>query len=142
MSSGAAPASSLVAFGDEAFHEHPVHGFYVLASVVFDAGTGEKAREALRSLRKPRSTAKLHWYGMDRLQQHRVAKQLADFDGLHVVVTGAPVPRRRPERARAKCLSALIHELYGYGVEKLILGSARDRTQPGRHPHDGRSAAT
>lgn len=80
---------------------------------------------------------------MDRLQQRHIAKQLADFDGLHVVVTGAPVPRRRQERARAKCLSALIHELYGYGVEKLILearetelNQADIRTTAGVRQHD------
>ncbi|SFT71368.1 hypothetical protein SAMN04487904_106144 [Actinopolyspora lacussalsi subsp. righensis] len=114
--------AGLVAYGDESFHEDQESGFYVLATVVFDNHNIEdEARDCFRAMRGPRSVAKLHWNEMDRSQQRRVAKRLADFDGLHVVVTGEPVPRRRQERARSQCLKHLIYELHGYGVRHLIL---------------------
>ena len=36
-----------------------------------------------------------------------------DIDGYHVVAVGAPVPRRRQDRARARCLERLVVELSG-----------------------------
>ncbi|MFI0469093.1 hypothetical protein ACH347_33890 [Saccharopolyspora sp. 5N102] len=108
-----------VAYGDESFREHLEHGFYVLASAVFEIPTLEDARETLLALRGKRR--KLHWHGMDADEQRRVVKQLADLDGLHVVVIGSPVPLQRQERARAKCLTQLIIELHGLDVDTLVL---------------------
>lgn len=41
--------------------------------------------------------------------------------GFHVVAVGNPVPRRRQERARAACLTALVGELHGFGVQYLLI---------------------
>ncbi|MER7015970.1 hypothetical protein ABT324_31445 [Saccharopolyspora sp. NPDC000359] len=108
-----------IAYGDESFREHRQQGFYVLASVIVDTQEAEEAREVLLGLRGKHR--KLHWYEMEPDEQHRTIKHLADLDGLHVVVTGAPVPRQKQERARAKCLARLIHELHGFGVDLLVL---------------------
>ncbi|KAA5825350.1 hypothetical protein ABT337_31230 [Saccharopolyspora hirsuta] len=108
-----------IAYGDESFREHRQHGFYVLASVIFEAEVADDAREVLLGLRGKHR--KLHWYEMEPYEQHRIIKHLADLDGLHVVVTGAPVPLQKQERARAKCLTQLVHELHGFGVDLLVL---------------------
>lgn len=114
-------------FGDESFHEHPEYGFYVLAGVVFVPAAIAGARQALQQMRGARRTGKLHWNEMDVRQQCSAAKQLADFDGLHVVVVGSPVPQRRQERARAQCLRRLVTELHSYEVTSLHL-EARTQT--------------
>ncbi|MER5391824.1 hypothetical protein [Saccharopolyspora sp. NPDC002686] len=108
-----------IAYGDESFHEHPEHGFYVLAGVVFEPEALDEANEILLSLRGKHR--KLHWYDMGPGEQRRVVKQLADLDGMHIVVIGSPVPIQRQERARAKCLTQLVVELHGFAVDTLLL---------------------
>lgn len=49
------------------------------------------------------------------------AHRVADVEGFHVVAVSVPVPRRRQERARAVCLTVLVPELHGFGVEQLFL---------------------
>ncbi len=109
------------AFADESFFERPTAGFYVLATVVFDAEVAETAREVMLQLRGRRQTTKLHGNEMSTPQRLAAAKTLADLDGLHVVTVGAPVPAKRQERARAQCLTRLVVELVGYGVTDLWL---------------------
>ncbi|WP_177226550.1 hypothetical protein [Saccharopolyspora shandongensis] len=108
-----------VAYGDESFREHPEHGFYVLTGVVFEPSTLADACEALLALRGKHR--KLHWYDMGPVEQLRIVKKLADLDGMHVVVIGSPVPIQKQERARAKCLTSLVVELHGFGVDTLLL---------------------
>jgi hypothetical protein len=109
------------AFADESFQESPdSKGFYVLAAVVFDHDTCDHVREMLLKLRGQRAT-KLHWNEMDRHERHTAARRLAEISGLHVVTVGSPVPHRRQERARAVCLTRLVHELHGYGVRELLM---------------------
>jgi hypothetical protein len=75
----------------------------------------------MRRLLGSRRTNKLHWHEMDRLQQKDAAYSVAGIVGFHVVTVGAPVPRRRQERARAAYLAALVSELHGRGVEHLLI---------------------
>lgn len=114
------------AFADESFQESPDDkGFYVLAAVVFDHGSYDHVRETLLGLRGQRA-AKLHWNEMDRHERHTAARRLAEISGLHVVTVGSPVPQRRQERARAACLTRLVHELHGYGVGELLIEARTD----------------
>lgn len=117
-----APVSQ--AFADESFHEvDGVGGFYVLAAALFKVTSFADAREAMKSLRGRRRSAKLHWNEMDELQQQTAAKAVADLDGFHVVTVGAPVPGKKQERARVRCLGQLVYELHGFGVELLVMES-------------------
>jgi hypothetical protein len=109
------------AFADESFHEAPSGGFYVLAAAMFDPAAGDVAREAMREILGKRRTGKLHWNEMDKQERRNAAKIVAGLPGFHVVALGAPVPIRRQERARAKCLERLIFELHGYGVSHLVI---------------------
>lgn len=121
MPQGPPPSTPPVAFGDESFWEDPAEGCYVLAAAVFEQQGQEPARQLMRSLLGSRRTDKLHWHEMDRLQQKDAAHRVAGIAGTHVVALGTPVPRRRQERARAACLTALVSALHGLGVRHLFL---------------------
>lgn len=110
------------AYGDESFQEADTGGYYVVAAAVFKPGGDEAAREALTRLHRRRA-GKLHWNEMDSAEQRTVVKHLAALEALHLVTVGGPVPPRRQERARARCLHQLVLELHGYGVERLLLES-------------------
>lgn len=112
-----------LAFGDESFREDPAGGFYVIAVAIFERDGQEDARAELRALRGVARRGKLHWSDMESQQRHNAAKKIAELGGFHVVVVGAPVPHRRQERARAKCLRRLAFELHSYGVEHLVIES-------------------
>ncbi|MFC7326597.1 DUF3800 domain-containing protein [Marinactinospora rubrisoli] len=107
-----------VAYADESFHEADSGGFYVLAAAVFD-GDPDNARETIRTIHGSHRTYKSHWTKMDAHRRKLVAAEVADLCGVYLVAMGAPCPRGRQERARAKCLHALVPELHGYGVEVL-----------------------
>ncbi|WP_246009682.1 hypothetical protein [Actinokineospora cianjurensis] len=111
------------AFADESFLETDEGGFYVLAAALFEAGRLDEARHGLVRLRGPRHAKKLHWHQMDGRQRLRAAAAVHDLGGLNLVVVGAPVPRKRHERARAKCLERLVTELHGQGVSELFVES-------------------
>lgn len=111
------------AYADESFRESRAGGYYVVAAAVFEQGGHDLAREVLDSLRGRRRSAggKLHWNEMDAAEQRAAVKQLAALEALHLVVVGGPVPHRRQERARARCVRTLVLELHGYGVERLLM---------------------
>ena len=121
MLQGPLPTPPRVAFADESFREDPTAGFYVLATAVLEQKSLQPTRELMRRLLGSRRTNKLHWHEMDRLQQKDAAYRVAGIEGFHVVAVGAPVPRRRQERARAACLAALVSELHRRGVEHLLI---------------------
>lgn len=120
-SSHPGPDHPRLAFADESFHEAPHGGFYVLAAAVFEPEALEDARAGMLALRGGRRVAKLHWNQMGERDQVRAARAVAAQGGLHLVAIGAPVPRTRQERARARCLSTLMVELHGYGVTDLVI---------------------
>lgn len=121
MLQGQPSTRSWLAFADESFREDPAEGFYVLAATVLEYEVQQPARELMRRLLGSRRTSKLHWHEMDWREQKDAVHQIADIEGIHVVTIGAPVPRRRQERARAVCLTALVGALYGFGVQRLII---------------------
>jgi hypothetical protein len=110
-----------MAFADESFREDATEGVYVLAATVLEHEVHEPTRELMRHLLGSRRTVKLHWHEMDRLQRKDAAHRVADIEGIHVVAVGTPVPRRRQERARAACLTALIGALHALGVQHLLI---------------------
>ncbi|HEV8557215.1 MAG TPA: DUF3800 domain-containing protein [Actinophytocola sp.] len=115
------------AYADESFHEAPSGGFYVLAAAMFDPAAYETARDAMRDVLGRRRAKKLHWNEMDAQQRHNAAKAVAGIDSFHVVTVGVPMPVKRQERARAKCLDRLVHELHSYGVTHLMIESRTDQ---------------
>jgi hypothetical protein len=112
---------SLCAWADESFEERQGGGFYIIAAAVLAPHAHAPAREAMLALRGRRRTAKSHWTEMDAKQRLEAAERVAGMEGLHLVATGAPVPAKRQERARARCLTTLVPELHGFGVEHLFI---------------------
>ncbi|MDX3099032.1 hypothetical protein PV417_31780 [Streptomyces sp. ME19-03-3] len=106
---------------DESFREHESAGFYIIAATILDPASTGTARLTMRGLKGPRDTTKLHWNEMDHTERKDAAQVVAALEGLHVVSVGSPVPQRKQERARSKCLRALILELHGFGVSRLCL---------------------
>lgn len=121
MPQGPPPTTPPVAFADESFREDPAEGCSVLAAAVLEHQVQEPAREVMRRLLGSRRTNKLHWHEMDRLQQKDAAHRVAGISAIYVVALGTPVPRRRQERARAACLTALVSALHSFGVHHLLL---------------------
>jgi hypothetical protein len=112
------------AWSDESFQEKDESGFYIIAAAIVEADAADEARDAMRALRSSkRSTGKLHWSEMDHRQRQRAANTVATLGGVHLVAIGSPVPPRRQERARRKCLSELIRELHGFDVRYLHMES-------------------
>jgi hypothetical protein len=113
------------AFIDESFLEcDSGTGYYlVAAAVVDDLQVQKAARDVMVGLLDRRTRGKLHWNEMDRARQLRAAAAVADIDSYHVVTVGTPVPRRRQDRARARCLERLVVELSGMGVTAVVAES-------------------
>ncbi|GAA2103151.1 hypothetical protein GCM10009759_38210 [Kitasatospora saccharophila] len=116
-------ARNRTAWSDESFQEENSSGFYIIAAAVIEPGAEEGARDTMRALRcrGGRADRKLHWTEMDHRQRTDAARAVASLQGLHVVTFGAPVPVRRQERARAKCLAELVAGLHGLGVDRLYV---------------------
>lgn len=114
------------AYTDESFHEAANGGFYVLAAAMFAPAALGDVRDVVMSLRGRRKVDKLHWSQMDRREQVEAAKRLADAGGAYLVAVATPVPRRRQERARARCMTVLVGELYGRGVTRMVAESRQE----------------
>jgi hypothetical protein len=72
-------------------------------------------------LRGRRSANKGHWTAMDDWQRAHATEAVASLAGLHLVAVGSPVPLRKQERARSKCLTNLIVQLHGFEVTRLCM---------------------
>ncbi|WP_414936885.1 hypothetical protein [Amycolatopsis sp. cmx-11-51] len=107
------------AFADESFKEDDGGGFYVLAAAVLPVDRHAELREVMLGLRSER-TGKLHWNVLTGDQKHAVVKRVADFEELHLVTVGAPVPARGQERGRSLCMQRLVLELHALGVSHLV----------------------
>ncbi|MBH1937851.1 hypothetical protein I5Q34_26875 [Streptomyces sp. AV19] len=111
----------LSAWSDESFQEKDSAGFYIIAAAIIEPPVRDAAREAMLAQRGRRATAKAHWTEMDHREKKRAARAVAELDGVHVVAVGSPVPFRKQERARSKCLTQLVTQLHAFGVECLFM---------------------
>lgn len=115
------PQAVQAAWSDESFQEKDSDGFYIIAAAVIEATAAEQARELMMRLRGARATSKAHWTEMDSRERKYAATALGDLSGLHVVAVGSPVPVRKQQRARRKCLAELVVELAGFDVGRLYM---------------------
>ncbi|MFD4919593.1 hypothetical protein ACFWNR_41125 [Streptomyces virginiae] len=106
---------------DESFHENSEKGFYILAATIIDPTCTDEVRASMRRMKGRRDTSKVHWTEMDHRQRRDAAQLVASQNGIYVVSVGTPVPKRKQERARSKCLTPLIVELHGFGINQLYL---------------------
>ncbi|MFF0794187.1 hypothetical protein [Streptomyces spiralis] len=111
------------AWSDESFQEKDSAGFYIIAAAIIEPDVIESAREAMAQLQAilPSAAFKAHWTEMGDPIKQQAIEAVAGLGGVHVVAVGSPVPNRRQERARSKCLAALAVQLHGFGVGTLYM---------------------
>ena len=80
---------------------------------------------ALASLQnlKPKNAKKLHWRELNPRAQRKSLEIISDLDAASIIILGAPLINTKQERARRKCLEALLAVLENKGVGKLVLES-------------------
>jgi len=113
---------SLSAWVDESVFSHPEQGFYLLAATIADPAACVPLRAELRSLLARRSP-RLHWRDEPPARQLFIAARMASYGLAHTVVVGAPLDRRKSERARRFCLEALLLNLQAAGVRQVWIES-------------------
>ena len=108
-----------VAYGDESVRMVGNPPFYMLGvSLMSDATDAELKRLAQIM---PKGSRKLHWREMSRRLRRHSLEILADAGCVNSVVIAAPLSGKKQERARRKCLEALLPELESKGVRELVL---------------------
>lgn len=125
----AAAAFALHAWVDESIHfDVPEVGgaMYILAAAVADPLACEPVRERLRDL-VPKGRDRLHWNSEDAPLKRRVAATIGQADICGLVVVGVGADMRNQERARSKCMEALLFKLESLGVSQVWL-EARTQT--------------
>ena len=107
------------AYGDESVRMVGDPPFYMLGvSLMSDATEAELKRLAEIM---PKGSRKLHWREMSRRRRRRSLEILADAGCADTVVIAAPLSGKKQERARRKCLEALLPALESRGVRELVL---------------------
>jgi hypothetical protein len=111
----------LHAFVDESMRIPPDdQGAYLLAAVVCDSAACDPVRETLRSLRYRRQP-RLHWHAEEDPRKTKIAESIGALALPATVVVGMPLAKSKQERARAKCMEALLPELEAHGVAQVWL---------------------
>lgn len=120
------PADKPSATGEFALHAwvdesmHVEAGLYLLAAAVCDPAACGPVRESLLSLREP-GEPKLHWGRESPERRTAIIDVVAGFDMAAIVVVGAPMDRKRQERARAVCMESLAMYLDAMDVTQVFL---------------------
>jgi len=110
----------LCAWGDESIRTVGVpEPIYLLGAAIADQRCCDKVRDHLRNV--PRAGHKLHWRDADVRHRRGIHQAVSAMPVAHLVVVAAPADPRRPERARAKCLERMLHELDNLGIDRLIM---------------------
>ncbi|KRE39220.1 hypothetical protein ASG73_02455 [Janibacter sp. Soil728] len=109
------------AWGDESMRRSArgEGAVYFLGAAIIDMDDYDTCRSALLAL--PRSGPKLHWHGADSQRRRRVMAAVETLPAQHVVVIAAPTDPARQQRARAKCVERMLHELELYGATRLVM---------------------
>jgi hypothetical protein len=80
----------------------------------------DPVREMLRSLRYRRQP-RLHWHAEEDPRKTKIAESIGALSLPATVVVGMPLAKSKQERARAKCMGALLPELEAQGVTQVWL---------------------
>ena len=116
------------AYGDESIRMAGDPPFYMLG-VCSLKNACEADLNALATIMPP-GAKKLHWRDMSQGLQRQSLALLANIDCFDLVVVASPLDGKKQERARRKCLEALLPLLEERGVARVVLesrGSASDK---------------
>lgn len=112
-----------IAYGDESVRMVGSPPFYMLGASLIEADSVSELERVFASM--PASARKLHWREMSRDKQRESLRALSSIERADIVVIASPLPGRKQERARRKCLEALLPTLEQRGIERLVLESRR-----------------
>ena len=108
-----------VAYGDESVRMVGDPPFYMLGVSLMSDATEAELRRLAEIM--PKGSRKLHWREMSRKRRKRSLEILADAGCADTVVIAAPLSGKKQERARRKCLEAVLPALESKGVRELVL---------------------
>lgn len=114
-------ANITVAYGDESVRMVGDPPFYMLGVCLL----GDVPDSTFEELAKvmPPGARKLHWRGMSQGLQRESLRLISGIERVDLVVIAAPLDGKKQERARRKCLEALLPELERRGIEEVVLES-------------------
>lgn len=114
-----------VAYVDESMRKLPDGTAYLLGATVFKDGP-EAVISALLPLKGKRAK-KLHWRDMGRKSQVDALRILGSSSIHTVVVVAEGISVKRQERARKKCLEALLISMERDGIFELVMESRHQK---------------
>lgn len=121
MSAVGAPALPS-AFIDESMRFDGEVGHYILGAVLATPAACDALRASFRAIRVG-SQPKTHWRSEGKRQRDLMMTAVSEAPIESIVAVGAPLDRKRQERARAKCLEHLLWQLGQWKVEEVHLES-------------------
>lgn len=113
----------IVAFVDESVRMTATPPTYLMAATI-PMSDGQLA--AFEELFR-RGERKLHWRDLPPALRKKSVHAIAEMDHLTTIVVAAPLVGKKQERARAKCLAALLPSLEGLDVSVAVIESRNDR---------------
>lgn len=113
----------ITAFVDESVRMTATPPTYLMAATI---PMSDGQLEAFEGLFR-RGQRKLHWRDMPPALRRKSVRAIAEMDHLTTIVAAAPLDGRKQERARAKCLAALLPALEGLDVSDAVIESRNDR---------------
>ncbi len=118
---------SLIAFTDESRRTRSDRdpALYVLAAALVEHDRAADVEDALRALIRPRQRA--HWRNDRPAERRRLLDLARALDIRGVVVCADVEGRRREERARGRCMEALVDLLTERRVRELVVESRGER---------------
>ena len=109
------------AFVDESMRQAAGdQGAYLLVAVVVETARIDEIRQILRSLLYQRQE-RLHWRDEEPVRRTKIAEVIGGLDLAATVVIGTPLMKSKLERARRKCLEALLPTLEAGGVTRVVM---------------------
>lgn len=109
------------AWGDESVRVVCTPPVYLLAATYREDG-GELDASALEAM-LPKGAHKLHWRDMSDAARAEATEAVAALGASHTVVVACNIATNKQERARRKCLEALLPRLESLGVDRYFLES-------------------
>ena len=113
--------NSTTAWGDESVRIVGNPPFYLLGVCLLESGDDVDLSGLVGLL--PSGSKKLHWRDMSQRLQCESLRVISNLKPIVLVAAAAPIANKRQERARRKCLEALLPELELRGVARLVLES-------------------
>lgn len=111
------------AYGDESVRMAGAPPFYMMG-VALIPDSAQIDPELFKRI-MPKGSRKLHWRDMNEGLQRRSLRLLSGVERADLVVIASPLAGRKQERARRKCLEALLPSLEGRGINRLVLESRK-----------------